>query len=261
MLSAWSIAARRSRVAASSARDSMAMMPCPTAGMNASASSVSVAASARPSRLRPASASNVASTSPASSLRRRVSTLPRNDTTARSGRSRFTSACRRSDAVPTTAPAGSSPSDFDLRLMKTSRGSSRGSTAVMMRPSGSAVGMSLAECTARSTSPAASASSISLVNSPLPPTSDSGRSRMASPVVRMIRTSMRSGARPWAAARHPRTIVAWASASGLPRVPIRRATEPEDCTCQPRNATPNQPALGCDHIEDGAGPGNDKLIR
>ena len=134
MLSAWSIAARRWRVAASFSRASMAMMPCPTAGMNSSASSVSVAASARPSRLRPASASSVASTSPASSLRSRVSTLPRNDTTLRSGRSRFTSACRRSEAVPTTAPAGSSRSDFALRLMKTSRGSSRGSTAAMIRP-------------------------------------------------------------------------------------------------------------------------------
>ena len=90
------------------------MMPCPTAGMNSSTASVSVAASARPSRLRPASASSVASTSPSSSLRSRVSTLPRNGTTARSGRSRFTSACRRSDAVPTTAPAGSSRSELRL---------------------------------------------------------------------------------------------------------------------------------------------------
>ena len=36
-------------------------------------------------------------------------------------------------------------------------------------------------------------------------------------------------------------MAAWASASGLPRVPIRRATEP-DCTFGPRNATPNKPA-------------------
>ena len=52
-------------------------------------------------------------------------------------------------------------------------------------PSGSAVGMSLAEWTARSIRPASSASSISLVNSPLPPASASGRSVMRSPVVRI----------------------------------------------------------------------------
>ena len=44
----------------------------------------------------------------ASSLRSRVSTLPRNGTIARSGRNRLTMACRRSDAVPTTAPSGRS---------------------------------------------------------------------------------------------------------------------------------------------------------
>ena len=55
----------------------------------------------------------------------------------------------------------------------------------MTMPSGSAVGMSLAEWTAISTAPARSASSISLVNRPLPPASISGRSVMRSPVVRI----------------------------------------------------------------------------
>ena len=55
-------------------------------------------------------------------------------------------------------------------------GSSRGSTPAMLRPSGSTAGMSLLLCTARSTSSRSSASSISLTNSRLPPTSDSGRS-------------------------------------------------------------------------------------
>ena len=79
--------------------------------------------------MRPATASSVASTSPASSLRSRVSTLPRNGATPTSGRSRLTKACRRGEAVPTTAPAGSSRNVLALRLMKASRGSSRGKKA------------------------------------------------------------------------------------------------------------------------------------
>ena len=226
-------ASSSARVRASSARASSAMIPCPTAGRNSSVDRIAVAASARSSRFSPASASKVASTSPASSLRRRVSTLPRKFTTARSGRSRLTSAWRRSDAVPTTAPCGSSCSVRLRRLMKASRGSSRGSTATIASPAGSTVGMSLAECTARSMRPASSASSISLVNRPLPPTSDSGRSRIMSPLVRMISMPMRSGASPCAAARRARTCPAWTSASGLPRVPMRNTVSAdgvEDCT-------------------------------
>ncbi len=52
--------------------------------------------------------------------------------------------------------------------------------------------MSFEECTARSMAPASSASSISLVNRPLPPASASGRSWIMSPVVRMILISIRS---------------------------------------------------------------------
>ena len=55
----------------------------------------------------------------------------------------------------------------------------------MAMPSGSRVGRSLAECTARSIAPARSALSSSFVNRPLPPASDSGRSWIASPVVLM----------------------------------------------------------------------------
>ena len=84
------------------------------------------------------------------------------------------------------------------------------------------VAMSFIECTARSISPASSASSISLVNSPLPPTSDSGRSWMRSPEVLMTHDLdprlRQARARPSAA---PRTSCACASASGEPRVPIR----------------------------------------
>ena len=70
-----------------------------------------------------------------------------------SGRSRLTIAWRRSDAVPTTAPRGKAASVAALRLMKASRTSSRGRQAASMSPSGSTVGMSLLECTARSMPP------------------------------------------------------------------------------------------------------------
>ena len=75
--------------------------------------------------------------------------------------------------------------DPAMRLTNTSRTSSRGRQAASTKPSGNTVTMSLAECTARSIAPSSSACSISLVNRPLPPTSASGRSWIASPVVRM----------------------------------------------------------------------------
>ena len=53
-------------------------------------------------------------------------------------------------------------------------------------PAGSSVGRSFMLCTARSTSPVSSASSISFVNSPLEPTFASGTSVILSPVVLMI---------------------------------------------------------------------------
>ena len=71
----------------------------------------------------------------------------------------------------------------------TSRGSSRSSTAPMASPSGRTAGMSLQLCTAKSTSPRSSASSISLTNRRLPPTSDSGASCSRSPLVLMTTIS------------------------------------------------------------------------
>ena len=198
------------------------MAPCPTAGRNSCTSMILVACCVRPSRFRPASASSVASTWPSSSLRSLVSTLPRSGVTLRSGRSRLAIAWRRSEAVPRVAPCGSSCSDLDLFEMNTSRGSSRSRHAASIKPGCEKVGMSLVECTARSTLPASSASSISLVNRPLPPSSLSGRSWMVSPLVRMIANSMSSSLAPNAAASRARTVCACTSASGLPRVPIRK---------------------------------------
>ena len=110
------------------------------------------AMSAAPAASGRRSASSVASATPLLELARRVSTLPRKDTTARSGRRCRTCAWRRSDDVPTTAPFGRSASAArPCRLMKASRTSSRGRNAGRPPgPSGSMVGMSFMECTARS---------------------------------------------------------------------------------------------------------------
>ena len=72
---------------------------------------------------------------------------------------------------------------------RASRGSSRGSVAATSRPSGRTAGISLLLCTARSTSPPASASSISLTNSRLPPISDRLASASRSPDVLMTTIS------------------------------------------------------------------------
>src|SRR6185436_4106287 len=92
------------------------------------------------------------------------------------------------------------------------------------RPSGSQVGTSFMEWTAMSISPASNASSISLVNRPLPPISLNGRSCTLSPVVLMTQISMAPGAAScgWAAIRRARVSSAWARASGEPRVPMRK---------------------------------------
>ena len=168
-------------------------------------------------------ASRVASTSPRSSLASRVCTLPRRSVTLRSGRRRRTCACRRSEAEPTTAPSGRSREALEAMADEgvahvLARQDSRRSTM----PSGSAVGRSLAEWTARSMAPSRSAMSSSLVNSPLPPASESGRSWMASPVVLMIDRGRRSALQPWAAISRSCVSWAWARASGLPRVPMTR---------------------------------------
>ena len=91
---------------------------------------MAVAASARPSRFKPASARMVAST------RRHRSCATRFDIAAqghdsRSGRRRLTCAARRSDAVPTIAPAAARRV-VALRLTKASRASSRGRQAAML---------------------------------------------------------------------------------------------------------------------------------
>ena len=181
----------------SPARPWIARHPCPGAGTNSSWSSRRWPSS-RPSRRSPAAASTSASTSPAASLRRRVSTLPRSSTTSRPGSWASSWARRRSDDVPTRRP---SPTI-------TSAASSRGGTATIAVPPASSPGTSLAECTARSMSPRTSASSIASTQRDLSPAA-----RPASPDVRRTTTSAPSS--------RSATQFACASASALPRVPMR----------------------------------------
>ena len=88
--------------ASSPRRCSMPMVPCATAGSISSGSIGVRATASSPSRLSPAIARKVAAATPASSLLSRVSTLPRNSTTPRSGRRCRTCARRRRLEVPTT---------------------------------------------------------------------------------------------------------------------------------------------------------------
>ena len=159
-----------------------------------------------------------------SSLRRRVCTLPRMSTISRSGRSASSCERRLRLEVPTVAPWGSSSRELsvaDAPPTNTSRTSSRAVKATMTRPSGTSVGMSLAECTARSVRPSSMAVSSSLVNSPLSPSLASGASSSLSPLVWITSISTR---RPGCSRiSSSRTHSLWMSASLLPREPMRRA--------------------------------------
>src|SRR5205807_6263010 len=122
-----------------------------------------------------------------------------------------------------------------LPLTRASRGSSRVKNAASISPAGNKAGRSFDECTATSMAPASKASSISLVNSPLPPASAkglswSGLSWILSPLVRMTSILMASGATPHALAMALCAWRAWTSASGEPREPMRRMeVGVEDC--------------------------------
>ena len=188
----------RLAVLLSPARISRPMAPWAGAGGKRSGSRYAVMSACRPNRLRPATASSVASATPSASLRRRVSTLPRKGTIVRSGRARSICEARRSEDEPSLAPCGSSSSDLTVSETKASRISSRSRKTASNSPSGSFVAMSLLEWTPISTSPASSAASISLENSPLPPISLSGASVSLSPDVVMVRISIASSGTPWA---------------------------------------------------------------
>ena len=231
---ASSTAARADSVSVSPARVSTATMPCPGAGRQASASIGIETRSPRPSRTSPATASTSRSCSPASSLRSRVPTLPRTRPNSARGHVRRNWATRRTLPLPTRGavpPSGPFPTADSVDGGATpagsttaSRGSARGRTAAIESPSGSSAGMSLALCTARSTSPRTSACSISFTKTCLPPTFDRLASRSRSPVVVMTTSSH---SRPVPRRIRAATALACQSASSLPRVPsFSRFTTP-----------------------------------
>ena len=183
------------------ARISMPSAPCPAAGSISSVLKMWRMRSPRPRRLRPAAASTMPAYWPSSSLRRRVSRLPRSGSMRTSRRCIFESAARSSTVrrrldVPITAPGGKSASVAQPADTQASRGSSRAITQASSKPAGSSIGTSFSECTAMSARPSSSAVSSSFTNRPLPPTLLSVRSRIWSP-----RVVMPSSATAWPRAR------------------------------------------------------------
>mmetsp|Transcript_4805 Transcript_4805/g.19216 ORF Transcript_4805/g.19216 Transcript_4805/m.19216 type:complete len:372 (-) Transcript_4805:41-1156(-) len=221
-VSSWFSSARNPSCFSSPVRHAIPMAPCATAGSITSVSRILVACCVMSMRFRPAIASSVQSTTPSWSLRMRDCTFPRKFTHSRVGNLFRSCDWRRSDAVPTSAPSGSSDRSSYLTEMNASRTSSRGSMQGRMVPSGRYVGTSFMECTAMSMRPSRSATSSSRVNRPLPPMSARGWSRTLSPVVLMMQIS----SAPSSASsgkfflRRSRVMYAWARARGLPRVPI-----------------------------------------
>jgi len=214
---AWSRVLSWAAVTGSSVRHSTASTPCVGAGISTDGSSGVVASSSSPSLDRPAVASTRASTSPSASLRRRVPTLPRIGTISRRRPAARSRAARRGDPVPIRAPCGSASRVVPPGQTSASRGSSRAGYAATCRPGTGAVGRSLQEWTTRSTSPRSSVSRRVVVNTPVVPSRSIGAVDSSPGVATVIRTAGRPH---WS--RSCRAIcLAWASASGLPRVPSR----------------------------------------
>mmetsp|Transcript_10996 Transcript_10996/g.37882 ORF Transcript_10996/g.37882 Transcript_10996/m.37882 type:complete len:285 (+) Transcript_10996:122-976(+) len=187
-VSSWLSAAMYFSARASSSRHWMPMAPWATAGSISSHSRTAVTSSAMSMRLRPAYARSVASTTPSSSLRSRVCTLPRKLTHLSVGLMARICDCLRSDAEPMTEPSLRSLRLLAVGEMKTSRVSSRSSMHGSTVFAGSHVGTSFIECTQMSTSSPRSATSSSLVKRPLPPISLSALSRIMSPCVFMMQS-------------------------------------------------------------------------
>ena len=170
------------RHGSSSARDSRPRRcPGPAPGRTGVGGIIAVMRSPKPSRRRPAAASTSASYSPASSLRSRVSTLPRIGAKRGAGEGRrqlrdapdAARADARRAAQRGRAPLGRRPAPPAAARGRRADPRAAASAAIVS-PSGSTAGMSLALCTATSMASSSSASSISLTNSRLLPTSESG---------------------------------------------------------------------------------------
>src|SRR5437867_828411 len=170
--------ATASRVARSSARACRARHPCPGAG---TIGRTSDDGGVTPRRAIPAAARTTPSSSPSSTMRSLRSTFPRISTNRSSGRRATSCALRRRLEVPTIA----SPRRVGSRVTSRSEGSARGGTAATTTPSSSEAGRSLAEGTARSTTPAWSPRTISATNRPFTPDGDDAADAPRSPLVAM----------------------------------------------------------------------------
>ena len=131
----------------------------------------------------------MASNSPASSLPKRVCTLPRRLLTFRSGRAASAWHWRRKLDVPKRAPCGRSNKLLYWFETNASVGFSRSQMTLKPKPSGNSIGTSFILCTAMSARPSNMAASNSLTNNPLPPILANGVSRMMSPCVLNVTSS------------------------------------------------------------------------
>ena len=156
-------AASSSRVAASPARHCTAMAPCPAWGSRSTGSRMSVRRSVQPNRSMAATATTTAVTEPSSPRLTRRSMLPLISVKLRSGRRLASWARRRAEPVAMRPPGGRSRRRHPTRP---SRGSARSGTAARTSPSTMTEVMSLAEWTAASARPSATAASTSVTKTP-----------------------------------------------------------------------------------------------
>ena len=219
---AWSRAASSAAVTRSSARHSRASTPCAGAGISTDGSRGVAMVPDSPSLDSPAIARTRASASPAASLRSRVPTLPRIGTICSWRPAARSSAARRGDPVPIRAPRGRVSRLVPPGQISASRGSSRAGNAATCRAATGAAGRSLHECTTRLTSPPSNAARKVVVNTPVVPRRSTGAAERSPGVAIVTRTQVR----PHRSRNSPATWRAWASASGLPRVPTRSGDGP-----------------------------------
>ena len=201
---------------------SIAKAPWPTAGSMISNGRISVIRCAQPSRVTPALARIIPSQFDSSSFFIRVLRFPRISIICMSCRTLSTWHLRRRLPVAITAWRGRAMNNWFGLFgwpIKTSRTSSRSRTAPIARPSGIAVGTSLKLCTARSMRSSNRATSSSFVKSPFSPIFASGASRILSPVVLIVCTSMTIPEK--SSSKSAFTWRVCQSASSLPRVPMR----------------------------------------
>ena len=211
----WTMVAKSALRSARPLEYSTAIAPCPGAGTQNVGLKRCVTRCWRPSRSSPAAASTRASQAPASSLAKRVPTLPRTGANLRSGRARRRKVARRRLDVPMRVPSGraSKPAP-PLGATKASRASARGPAVAATSPAGSCPGRSFMLCAAKSARPSMSAASNAFTKTPLPPGAGGAASGRSSPSA----ATCKSVAGAPAAASMARTRSACTSASGLLRV-------------------------------------------